>query len=127
MRRDWRGPSSSSTMRRVGLLAGPAFCAGGGSEVVSKRERKGVAVKAVGAIGECALRDRARGSQSVLVGKVPIEMIVALADTHAEDVAGRNRDTEDENTLCHGRFALNIRAAGGGDVGKFTWENKVTK
>src|SRR5260221_5455326 len=88
MRRDWRGPSSSSTMRRVGLLAGPAFCAGGGSEVVSKRERKGVAVKAVGAIGECALRDRARGSVSVLVGKVPIEMIVALADTHAEDVAG---------------------------------------
>src|ERR1700761_6315823 len=80
---DCRGPSSSSTIRSVGLLT----ATGGVSEMVSKRESEGVAIECIGSIGQRALRHDAGGAVSVLVGERPTHAADLLAAANGKDVA----------------------------------------
>src|SRR5688572_15059856 len=119
MRRDCRGPSSSSTMSRAGLREASAPGAGWGSEIVSKRETESVAVEAVIAVHDGPLSDGPARAVGVLVGEEPVEMIVLPADAGAENVAIGVRDRGVEAGSRHGVFAVDVAGAGAESAAQF--------
>src|SRR5712671_4829978 len=112
MRRDCRGPSSSSTMRSVGFVLGAGAALIGCSEIVSKRKRDCVCLEAIAAIGQRTLRDIAARAVGILIGEIPVEMLKFLADANAEDVSVRVWNRRVEAVVWHGVFAVNVSRAG---------------
>src|SRR2546421_3700861 len=116
MRKDWRGPSSSSTINSVrlrGLLAGGEAT---GLKGVSKGDSEGMADKLITAVGRRVGRrrrivDTSRGAVSKLISCVPTQFLVGLAQANAENVPVGVGDGWSESGIRHGVFTVNIAGA----------------
>src|SRR5881409_1520486 len=115
MRRDWRGPSSSSTINSVRLRG--ALDAGGATvlKVVSKGDSEGMAEKLITAVGGRIIGgrwviDRARWSPGELIGGLPVELLVASSAAQAEDMSVGIGHGRIETGVGNGIFAVNIAA-----------------
>src|SRR5437660_6739982 len=122
MRKDWRGPSSSSTINSVrlrGLLAGGDAT---GLKGVSKGDSEGMADKLITAVGRFggsgervrfgrAARNGSRRAIGQLVRCVPTQSFIGLPNANAEYMAIRVRNGWIESGIRHGVFTVNIAGA----------------
>src|SRR6266404_1290036 len=117
MRRDWRGPSSSSTISSVRRRA--PLAEGGGAMVlkgVSKGDSDGMAEEFITAIGGCVVGGRRvadvpRRTPGELVGGVAVELLVTFSHAQTEDVPIGIRHGRIETRFRDGVLAVNITAA----------------
>src|ERR1700677_3643082 len=117
--RDWRGPSSSSTINNVGFAAVPAGGLFAVLEVVSKGEFNGMADEAVSPVVEDQIiADAAVRPVSELIRKVPTVAALGLADARAENVAVRVGDERVEIAAGDGALAVDVASAHAVAVGK---------
>src|SRR6266542_2805828 len=117
MRRDWRGPSSSSTINSV-RLRGPLDADGATVlKVVSKGDSEGMAKKLIATIGgftggrSRAVDDCAAGAPSELVGRIPTQPLVYLANSDAEYMAFGIGHHGIETGVRHRVLAVNVTEA----------------
>src|SRR5947207_14597191 len=122
MRRDWRGPSSSSTISSVRLRGLLGSGGAKGLEGVSKGNSEGMADELIATIGGFngsgkrvgvgrTARNRPRRAKGQLIGCVPTQPFIRLAQPNAENVAIRVGDNRVETRIGNRVLAVDITGA----------------